>query len=324
MRRREFVTLLGGVAAAWPLGALAQQAGKLLTVGVLGDRASAWSPWTAAFAERLRELGWIEGRTVAIEYRWSEARSERVAEFSTELVRQKVDVIVTYGGAVTALKQATASIPIVFAIAVDPVGSGLIESLSRPGGNATGLSLEQAGTAGKRLELLREVVPRLRRLAIMFDAGYRAAVLETGEVQAAARALGLEVTPYEIRRAEDIAPVFDALKGQTDALYLVENALTNGNSMSIITLALNTQLPTIFSAGEIARAGALMSYGPNYTALFRHAADYVDKILKGAKPGDLPVEQPTKFDLVINLKTAKAIGLDVPHNLLVLADEVIE
>ena len=323
MRRREFVTLLGGVAVAWPLGALAQQAGKLPTVGILGDRASAWSPWTAAFAERLRELGWIEGRTIAIEYRWSEA-VQRVAEISTELVRQKVDVIVTYGGAVTTLKQATASIPIVFAIAVDPIGSGLIESLSHPGGNATGLSLEQAGIAGKRLELLRVVVPRLRRLAIMFDAGYRAAVLETGEVQAAARALGLEVTPYEIRRAEDIAPVFDALKGQTDALYLVENALTNGNSMSIITLALNTQLPTIFAAGEIARAGALMSYGPNYGALFRHAADYVDKILKGAKPGDLPVEQPTKFDLVINLKTAKAIGLDVPHNLLVLADEVIE
>jgi putative tryptophan/tyrosine transport system substrate-binding protein len=236
MRRREFIALMSGVAAAWPLAAGAQQGNKLPTVAVLGDLASVWNPWTGAFADRMGELGWIAGRNIAIEYRWSEGRQAPVAEIAAEFVRQKVDVIVTYGGAVTVLKQATASIPIVFAIAVDPVGIGLVASLSHPGGNVTGLSIQTADLAGKRLELFRQLVPDLRRLAIIFDEGYPAAVLASREVQAAARTFGLEVAPHEIRRAEDIAPVFDLLKGQADALYVVENALTSANSTQFTTV----------------------------------------------------------------------------------------
>jgi putative ABC transport system substrate-binding protein len=325
MRRREFITLLGGAAVALPFAARAQLTGtKVPTIGFMGTSASGFISWSAAFAERLQELGWIEGQTVAIEYRWSEGRPERVAEIAAEFVQQKVDIILTYGGAVTTLKQATASIPIVFAIAADPVGVGLVANLSHPGGNVTGLSLQATDAAGKRLELLRDVVPKLGRLGILFDAGYAAAAQEKGEVQAVARALGLEVVPQEIRLAEDIVAAFDAFKGQVDALYLTENALIFTNSKTISTLALNAQLPTTCTNANIARAGALMSYGPNFPDLFRRAAEIVDRILRGTKPGDIPVEQPTKFDLVINLKTANALGLTIPHNLLVLADEVIE
>jgi putative tryptophan/tyrosine transport system substrate-binding protein len=323
MRRREFIALVGG-ATAWPLAARTQPANRLPTVALLGDRVSVWGTWTTAFAQRLRELGWIEGKTVAFEYRWSEGRPERVAEFGAEFVQQKVDVIVTYGGAVAILKQATTSIPIVFALAVDPLGIGLVANLSRPGGNVTGFSLQQAESASKRLALLRQIVPSLRRLAIIFDASYPASVQEGVNVQAAARTLGLEVAQQEIRRREDIASVFDAIKGQADAVYVVENALTAANADRITALALNALLPTTFTTAVSARAGALMSYGPNVPALFRHAADYVDKILHGTKPAELPVAQPTQFDLVINLKTAEALGLTVPHDLLVLADEVIE
>ena len=283
------------------------------------------SQWTAAFVQRLRELGWIEGRTVAIEYRWAEGRSERFAEIAAEFVRLKVDVIVTtWNRAVLAAKQATSVIPIVFALAGDPVGSGLVASLARPGGNVTGLSVQQTDLAGKRLELLREVVPGLRRLAIMANVGYPDAVLEMGEVQAAARTLGLEVVTLEIRRAEDIAPAFEALKGRADALYVCTDALVNTNRIRINTLALGARLPTMHGIREYVEAGGLMSYGANFPDLFRRAADYVDKILRGAKPADIPVEQPTKFDLVINLTTAKALGLDVPPTLLARADEVIE
>jgi putative tryptophan/tyrosine transport system substrate-binding protein len=324
MRRRDFITLLGSASATWPFSALAQQTGKLPTVGFLGSDASLWSPWTAAFVQRLRELGWIEGRTVATEYRWSEGRPERVAEIAGEFVRRKVDVVVTYGGAVAAFKQATPDIPIVFAIAVDPVGSGLVANLSHPGSNATGLSLQATDIAGKRLELLREAVPGLRRLAIMFDAGYPASVKESSEVQAAARTVGLEVAPHGIRRAEDISPAFEALKAEADALYVVDNALVTANRMRITALALSTRLPTTFPGRDFVQAGGLMSYGPDYQALFWRAGDYVDKILRGTKPGDIPVEQPTKFELVVNLKTAKALGLEVPLHIQQLADEVIE
>ena len=319
--RRELLAALGGAAAAWPLAARAQRR-KQLTIGYLGP--SVVAPWTADFADRLRELGWIEGRTIAIEYRYSEGRPERVAEIGAEFVQQEVDVIVTYGGAVAILKQATAKIPIVFAIAGDPVRGGLVASLSRPGGNVTGTSVQQAEIAGKRLDLLRDVVPHLRRLAIMFDGGYSAAVLESSEAQGVARTLGLEVTAHEIRRAEDIAPVFDALKSQADALYIVENALISANDTAIATLAVAAQLPTILASRSTIEAGGLMCYGPNYPILFRRAAEIVDKILNGAKPGDIPVEQPTKFDLVINQKTAKVIGLAIPDKIIALANEVIE
>jgi ABC-type uncharacterized transport system substrate-binding protein len=279
----------------------------------------------AAFVQRLRELGWIEGRTIAIEVRWAEARQERFAEIAAEFVRLKVDVIVTAGtAAVVRAKQATSVIPIVFAVAGDPVGTGLVASLARPGGNVTGLSVQQTDLAGKRLELLREVVPGLRRLVIMANIGTPSAVLDMREVQAAARMLGFEVATLEIRRAEDIAPAFEALKGHADALYVCGDSLVFTHRIRINTLALAARLSTIHDHGEYVEAGGLMSYGPTFPDLYGRAGDYVDKILRGAKPADLPVEQPTKFNLVINLITAKALGLTVPPTLLARADEVIE
>jgi putative ABC transport system substrate-binding protein len=325
MRRREFITVVGGAAATWPLAARAQQPGKLPTIGFLGaTTASFQSQHIAAFVRRLRELGWIEGHTVAIEYRWAEGRPERFAEIATEFVRLKVDVIVTLGGAVLAAKQATSVIPIVFASAGDPVGGGLVANLARPGSNITGLSIQAPDLAGKRLELLREIFPDVRRLAIIGSVEYAATVLEMGEAQAAARTLGLEVVRSEIRRAEDIAPAFEALKGAVQALYVCADATINANHARINTLALGARLPRMHGVRDYVEAGGLMAYGPNLPDLYRRAADYVDKILRGAKPADLPVEQPTKFDLVINLVAARALGLEVPPTLLVRADEVIE
>ena len=323
MKRREFLTLLGG-ATAWPIVARAQQAGKLPTVGFIGADASAWSPWTAAFVDRLRALGWIEGRTIAIEYRWSEGQAGRIAEIAAEFVRLNVDVIVTNGDAVPTVKQATAVIPIVFPMSTDPVGGGLVASLARPGGNVTGLSVQATDTAGKRLELLREVVPRLRRLAIMANVEYPQGVLELDEVRTAARESGIEVTSLQIRRVEDIAPLFQTLNPRVDALYIVQDALVSANRARIITLALGARLPTIFTTRDFVRAGAFMSYGPNFADQFRRSAELVDKILRGTKPADIPVEQPTKFEIVINLVTAQALGITVPPTLLARADEVIE
>jgi ABC-type uncharacterized transport system substrate-binding protein len=323
--RRELITLLGG-AAAWPVAARAQQSGRLPTIGFLGPIThSAASEWLAAFVQRLRELGWIEGRTIAIEVRWAEGRNERFAEIAAEFVRLKVDVIVTAGtAAVVTAKQATSVIPIVFAVAGDPVGTGLVASLARPGGNVTGLSNQSADLAGKRLELLREVVPSLRRLAILANAGSPIGVLEMREAQAAARTLGLEVVTSEIRRVEDIAPAFETLKGRAETLYVASDPLVTTNRIRINTLALGARLPTMHGQGDNVEAGGLMSYGANYPDLHRRAADYVDKILRGTKPGDIPVEQPTKFDFVVNLTTAKALGLEIPPTLLARADEVIE
>jgi putative ABC transport system substrate-binding protein len=324
VKRREFITLLGG-AAAWPLAARAQHAGKLPTIGFLSANPSIESQRVAAFVQRLRELAWIDGRNLAIEYRWAEGRNERNAESAAEFVRLKVDVIVTVGTPPTlAAKQATALIPIVFAAASDPVGTGLVASLARPGGNVTGLSVQTTDLAGKRLELLREVIPRLSRLAILANVGNPASVLDMSEAQGAARALGLEVTTSEIRRAEDISPAFDALKGRAEAVYVCVDALVNTHRIRINTLALAARLPTMHGLREYVEAGGLMSYGPNLPDLLRRAADYVDKILRGAKPGEIPVEQPTKFDLVINLTTAKALGLTIPESFLARADEVIE
>src|SRR5262245_36668658 len=326
IRRRQFITLLGGAAAAWPLAARAQQPGKLPTIGFMGQTTrSAASEWTAAFVQRLRELGWIDGRNVAIEYRWGEGRNERFAEIAAEFVRLKVDVIFTAGTPqVLAAKQATSVIPIVFATAGDPVANHLVASLARPGGNVTGLSVQSNELAGKRLELLREVVPRLRRLAILVNVGNPVSLLELGEVQAAARTLGLEFHTLEIRRAEDIAPAFKALEGRAQALYVSPDALVITNRARIQTLAMGVRLPTMHGSRDYVEAGGLMSFGANFPDQYRRSADYVDKILRGAKPADIPVEQPTKFDLIINLTTAKALGLDVPDSLLARADEVIE
>jgi putative ABC transport system substrate-binding protein len=325
MKSRAFITLLGSAAAAWSLAARGQQAGRLTTIGFLGGvNATAWRPWTNAFAERLRMLGWVDGRTLTIEYRWAEGRTERIAEIAAEFVRLKVDVIVTNGTAVSIVKQATSVIPIVFPMGIDPIGSNLIINLARPGGNVTGISSQQSDLVGKRLELLREIVPHVRRLAVMADVANTQAVLELSEDEALAHTLGIEGVALEIRRGEDITPAFEMLKEQVDALYVVVSALVAANRARILTLALSRRLPTIFSIREFVEAGGLMSYGPNYPDQFRRAAELVDKILRGTKPGDIPVEQPTRFDFVINLHTAKTLGLNVPPTLLARADEVIE
>jgi len=320
--RRGVITLLGGAVATWPIAARAQQPAKLPIIGFLGAAtASARSQWVAAFVQRLHELGWIQGRTVAIEYRWAEGRSERFAEIAAEFVRLKVDVIITYATPpAIAAKEATAVIPIVCAVMGDPVGAGLVASLPRPGGNVTGLSNQSADLAGKRVEHLREVVPGLRRLAVLANVSNPVSGVEMGEVQA----LGLDVVTLEIRRGEDIAPAFETLKGRAQALYVAGDPLMITNRVRINTLALGARLPTTYNQREFVEAGGLMSYGPNFPDLFRRAGDYVDKILRGTKPADIPVEQPTKFDLVINLTTAKALGLEVPPTLLARADEVIE
>jgi putative tryptophan/tyrosine transport system substrate-binding protein len=326
VKRREFITLIGGAAATWPLSARAQQPGKLQTIGFSGQSTlSAESELVAAFTQRLRELGWIEGRTITIEYRWLEGRAERFVQIATEFVRLKVDVIVTSGTPqVLATKQATSVIPIVFARVGDPVANGLVASLARPGGNVTGLSSQSDDLAGKRLELLREAVPSLRRVAILANVGNAFSVMELSEAQAAARTLGLEFDALEIRRAEDIAPAFEAIKGRAGALYVCADGLVDANKIRINISALGARLPTMHGYREYVEAGGLMSYGANLPDLYRRCADYVDKILRGAKPGDIPVEQPTKFDFIINLTTAKALGLEIPHTLIARANEVIE
>ena len=325
LKRREFITLLGGAAAAWPVAARAQQAGKLPTIGFLGvGSPSTQFSWFAAFNHRLREVGWIDERNVAIVPRWAEGRNERFAEIAAEFVVLKVNVIVTGGGAVPALMQATSTIPIVFSLANDPVDSGYVRSLARPGGNVTGLSGQSTDLIGKRLELFREIVPALRRLAIIGDSSNRSVRLEVDEVQRTARTLGIEITVFEIGRAEDIAPTFEKLKGKTEALYLTTTPLLTTNRNQLNMLALGARLPTMYGNRDAVEVGGLMSYGPDIPDLWRRSADYVDKILRGTKPADIPVEQPTKFSLAVNLTTAKMIGIDVPGRLLALADEVIE
>jgi putative ABC transport system substrate-binding protein len=324
--RREAITLLGGAAAAWPLAAGAQQGRKPPTIGFFSaGSAAGLSHWVAALVQRLRDLGWSEGGNVAIEYRWADGHEERLAEIAAEFVRRNVDIIVTHSAApVAAAKQATSTIPIVFAVAADPLGTGLITSLARPGGNVTGLSFQATDLAAKRLELLREIVPALRRLAILANVSNPGVILEMNEVRAAARTLGLAVTTLEIRRSEEIPPAFDRLGDRADFLYVCADPLLTTNRIHINILAAGAHLPTIYPTREYVEAGGLISYGPNIPEMFRRAGDYVDKILRGAKPGDLPVEQPTKFDLVINQITARAVGLGLPPTLLTRADEVIE
>jgi ABC-type uncharacterized transport system substrate-binding protein len=323
MRRRAFITLLGG-ASAWPLATHAQPSTGRPTLGLLipGSPAT-YSQRVAALVQRLRELGWVDGRTIAIEYRW--AATQRFGEIAAEFARSKVDVIFTSGTPPTvAAKGATSEIPIVFAPAGDPLASGLVASLARPGGNITGLSNQTADIGGKRVELLRELAGQVRRLAIMVKSDNASAASEMREVKAAASTLGIEVVPLEIGQAEDIGPAFERLKGRADALYVVIDSLVTTHANRVNTLALGARLPTMHGARELVVAGGLMSYAANYEDLYRRGAEYIDKILRGTKPADIPVEQPTKFDLVINLTAAKALGLKVPDKLLALADEVIE
>jgi putative ABC transport system substrate-binding protein len=323
MNRRDFIAA-AGVTMAWTATANAQPSGRLPTIGFLGADPVGFAPWTAAFVARLRELGWIEGSTVAIEYRWSEGRPERFAEIAAEFVRQKVDVIVTVGSAVPIVRQATNAIPIVFAVAIDPVRSGLVTSLANPGGNVTGLSLQATNLAEKRLEILRDLIPQLRRLAIVFNGGNDQTVLEKSDTEAAARELKLDVALLDIRGRQDIAPVFEKLNAQADALYVVVDQLIVANFNRVLTFALSNRLPMIYSTRDFVQTGGLMSYGPSYVDLFRRAGDYVHRILRGAKPADLPVEQPTRFELVLNLTTARALGLKVSEPFLLRVDEVIE
>ena len=324
MRRRDFITLVGG-AAAWPLAARAQMR-RPATIGFLGSYTpSTQRHWNAAFVKRLQELGWSDHNNVVIEFRWSDGDADRAAEIAAEFVRMKVDVLVTSGTAPgLALKNATSTIPIVVATMGDPIGTGLIANLARPGGNVTGLSVQQAELGSKRLDLLREMVPGLTRLAIMTNPGAPNSVNELREVRTLAGPLGIELTVYEIRHRDDITRAFDGFRDRAQALYVVSDPLISIERTRVSLLAAGARLPTIHAYREYAEAGGLISYGTSFPDMFRRAAEYVDKILRGAKPADLPVEQPTKFEMVINLIAAKAIGIEVPPTLLARADEVIE
>jgi putative tryptophan/tyrosine transport system substrate-binding protein len=270
-------------------------------------------------------LGWSEGRNIVIAYRWADGRADRSAEIAAEFAQLKVDVIATSGTPMAlASKRATSTTPIVFATAGDPVGTGLVPSLAHPGGNVTGLSVQQIDLGSKRVELLRELVPDLRRLAVMANVGSPDAVRQLRDVETTVNALGLQFVQCELQRIEDVASVIDGLKGRAEALYVISDPLLFSHRDRVNVLAMSIRLPTIHSFRDHVETGGLMSYGPNYQTMFRRAADFVDKILRGTKPGDIPVEQPTKFEFVINLKTAKELRLDVPPTLLARADEVIE
>jgi putative ABC transport system substrate-binding protein len=323
MRRRDFIAGLGGAAAVWPLAARAQQPGKLPTIGVVAERG--WPDYSIPFLHRLGELGWVEGRNILVEFRWIDGSPEATRAFLTEFVRLKVDVIHTLSNADSLeAKRATSVIPIV-AWAEEPLHTGLVASLARPDGNVTGVTDQVAEVAGKRVGLLREVVPALRRLAIMTAGITPEDVLQIGEVQAVAGALGIEVSVLEIRQTEDIFLAFDTLKDRAEALYITDSEfIIIANVERITTLALAQRVPTISSYSTWPRVGALMSYGANPSGVARRSAEIVDKVLRGAKPADIPFEQVTRFELVINLKTARRLGLTLPPNLLALADEVIE
>ena len=329
LRRREFLTVLSGAAMALmirPDVALGQQPRKSPTIGFLGTTTpTIWSANVAAFQNRLRELDWIDGHNVTIEFRWGRGRDDRYAELADELAQQKVDIIVTAGTtAVIAVKKVTSAIPIVFAAAGDPVRTGLVSSLSRPGGNVTGLSNLQTDLGGRRLALLREVLPSLKRVAVLGNVDSPLITLEMEGVQADGTKLGLETFRLEVTKAEEIVPRIEAVNGIADALYICSDPLLTTYRTRINTLTIAQKLPTINAFREYVVAGGLMSYGPNFPDLFRRSADYVDKILRGAKPADIPVEQPVKFDLVVNNTTAKALGLTIPEQFLLRANEVIE
>jgi putative ABC transport system substrate-binding protein len=326
MRRRDFVKGIAGSAIAWPLAASAQQPARLPTIGLLGStNAAGLGPSIAAFVARLREHGWIEGRTVTIEYEFGEGSIERYSAIAAEFVRRKVDVIVTSSTpAVAAAKNATSKIPIVFAAAGDPVATGLVESLAHPGGNVTGLGFQTIDTAGKRIQLLRQIIPDLKRLAVLGNPGDPASAAEMLAAGSAATTLGLEIQTIGIQRGDEIVPAFDAFKGRAEALYVATSPLLGANNRLLAALALSTRLPTMHGIRYYVEAGGLIFYGANFLDLWRRASDMADKILRGAKPADIPVEEPAKFELVINLTTAKALGLVIPASLLSLADELIE
>jgi putative tryptophan/tyrosine transport system substrate-binding protein len=324
MRRRELITLLGGVMASWPLAVGAQQTSKLPSLGFL--TAGRDSPGLPALLEGLGQFGWIEGKTIAVEYRYAENRNDRLPELAAELVRLNVDVIVAAGTlAPLAAKRATATIPIVMTSAGDPLGTGLVSGLARPGGNVTGLSLMSPDISGKRLELIEQIVPDVARVAIMWNATNPYPALVFRQTENAARQLKLEVQSLEVHTPDDVTSALEAaVREKANALITVEDPLTVNYRKQIADFAIKNRVPTMSGLREYVDAGGLLSYGPALADLYRRAAGYVDKILKGAKPSELPVEQPTKFELVINLKTAKTLGVTIPPDMLAIADAVIE
>jgi putative ABC transport system substrate-binding protein len=326
VKRRAFITLVGGAAMAWPLVAPAQQPGNIHRIGYLGGPASSASPrLIQSFRDGLRELGHVEGQNIAIEWRFSQ-RNEQLPSFANELIELKVEAIVATGGpAIRAVKQVTSTIPIVMAFSGDPVGTGLIANLARPSENLTGLSLMSPDLSAKRLELLKEAFPKISRVATLWNPDDPVYALELQRTQAAARALDITLQPIEVREREDFEGAFAAMtRNHADGLIVFAHGLTILNRDKLIELANRHRLPTMYGSRENVNDGGLIAYGPSISALYRRAAFYVDKIVKGAKPADLPVEQPTTFELVINLRTAKALGLTVPPALLARADEVIE
>lgn len=324
MKRREFIVGVAGM-AAWPPLAYGQRPNKLPTIGFLGAAsAAAWAPWTASFMDRLRELGWIEGRTIAVEFLWAEGRIERFEEIAHEFVRRNVDVIVTGQSALLQVKRVTSSIPIVFTLGNDPLATGLIASLARPGGNITGLSSQGGDVVPIRIELLRDILGRpLARLAALADVTLPASLREMAELDLIADRLNIQIVRGEIRSGGDIDTAFVKMRG-ADALYVCSGPLTNTYRVLINNLAISARMPAAHFEKQYLEGGGLIAYGPSYSALFRRAAEYVSMILRGAYAGDLPIEQPTKFDLVINLAAAKALNLTIPSSLLARADEVIE
>ena len=327
MKRRKFITLLGA-ATAWPLAARAQQTGKMSRIGYLGSSSPSLEPhYVEAFRQKLRDLGYVEGENIAIEYRWAEGQDDRLPNLATELVRLKPDIIVTTGtpGALAAM-QATKTIPIVMASSGDPVGVGLVASLVRPGGNVTGFTILGPELEGKRLEFLKQAVPDLSRIAVLWNPSNPAIVLFFATMENAGRALRISLDPVvEVRRADELDNAFFAIAGaRPHALVVLADRFLLAHRKRIVEFAAANRLPGMYPFREYVDAGGLMSYAPSNIELFRGAATYVDKILKGAKPGDLPVQQPTKFELIVNLKSAKAIGIDVPTSLLLRADELIE
>jgi ABC-type uncharacterized transport system substrate-binding protein len=324
--RRTFLAGTGAVLLAAPLAAEAQ-AGKVPRVGFLGNSTAALEAnLVGPFREGLRELGYVEGQNILIEYRWAEGHYERFPALIAELIALKVDVIVTAGTpASLAVKKAAPSLPLVMAAVGDPIGVGLVASLARPGGNATGLSAIAPELEGKRLELLREVAPRLSHIAVLWNPDNPLHAGSLKEIRAAAQVLGIKVQLLGIRVSEEFPAAFAAiLKERPGALLVLADRIFLHNRTRIVDFEVKHRLPGVYAYRELVEAGGLMSFGPSYPGMHRRAAYYVDRILKGAKPADLPVEQPTKFELVINLKTAKALGLTIPQSLLLRADEVIE
>ena len=328
LKRREFITLLGGAAAAWPLAERAQQpAAKVPRIGFLGNStADLEANLVGPFRDGLRALGYEEGRNIVIEYRWAEGEYERFPALIAELVASNVDVIVTAGTpASLAVKKATTTIPLVMVAVGDPVATGLVASLARPGGNITGLTSISVEMEGKRLELLREVVPKVSHIAVLWNAASPIQVIEEGEVRAAARVLGIKMLSLGVRTREEIDDALATIIGERpDALLVLADRLFLHHRTRIMDFAAQERLPGVHAYRELVEAGGLMSYGPSYADMHRRAAAYVDKILKGAKPADLPVERPVKFELVVNLKAAKALGLTIPPSVIFRADEIIE